>query len=154
MRKIINWNRPPWRLEVDGHRILVPWLLAQRSSDRHRIGMICVNACQCAANWWQSSFLWLVLIDVCTWAIWWLWYGPCGIGLGKWQWIDIIVQDWYRIGRLTWIGDILANWWWIGILVMDWQICDILENWWWIGRLVIDWQIGDGLADWYRIGVW
>ena len=35
---------------VGPHRILVPRLCAELSSDRHIIGMICVNAWQCPAN--------------------------------------------------------------------------------------------------------
>ena len=107
---------------------------------------------------------------MCAGAIWSLWYGSCGIGLGDWQWIDILVQDWYRIGRLRWISDRLANWWWIGILVQNWHwkeglVVDwqIDMDWWWIGKLVMDWQIGTelaldrgigyGLADWSWIGI-
>ena len=41
---------------VGPHRILVPRLYAQLSSDWYIIGVICVNAWQCPANRWQSSF--------------------------------------------------------------------------------------------------
>ena len=38
-------------------------------------------------------------------------FGDCGMVRVALDWgIDILVQDWYRIGRLTWIGDRLANW--------------------------------------------
>ena len=67
-------------------------------------------------------------------------HGPCGVGLGDWQWIDILVEDWYWIGRLAWdwqIGDGFADLFRIGIRFLDWQ---------WIDRLVIHWQIGPKLA--------
>ena len=40
---LVDWSQISERL-VDCQALV--W-----SSDRHRIAMICVNACQCAANW-------------------------------------------------------------------------------------------------------
>ena len=119
-----HWNRPLLRLVACPYSTLVPWLLAQMSSDWRLIGLTFVDAYQCTADRCQSIFEHCSRY-MCGRVVWGLWCDPFGIGLVKFRlWIGRLVLD------FNWIGIFELDWYWIGIMAMDWyHTYELIEDW-------------------------
>ena len=149
-----------WDTSVGPYSILVPRLEGQLSSDWHRINIICANACQCTANWWQSSFHWFVDGLFGGWGIRCLAGRVLTLDLTRMErrWpIDDGLKYMSKVERLVkyWqISPVLVDWGWIGRLVKDWHwIGRLVRYWYWICILGTDWRIGPDFADWSYIGI-